>query len=144
MTNQEPTGTLPALLPNTLDHQCLDARINQEAARSHPLWIFRYITKNYHTNWTIKLDAKHNITEEIERQLVMGFCNLPPESKFLLEIDTSELLSSTIKSQQYCMYAIDAMQTAGERATKLSSGKTTSWNEIMSNGKFNYLPTQTP
>ena len=78
--------------------------------------------------------------KEIERQLDMGLCNLPPESKCLLEIDTSELLSSTIESQQYWLYAIEAVQTAGEQAMKLSRRTTTSRNAIMSDGKFNYLP----
>ena len=32
MTNQEPTGTLPALLPNTHGHQHLDDMVNWETA----------------------------------------------------------------------------------------------------------------
>ena len=92
----------------------------------------------------IKLDAKQDIMKEIERQLDMGLCNLPPESKCLLKIDTSELLGSTIESHQYWYYVIEAMRTAGKRAMKLSGGNTTSWNEIMSNGKFNHLPAQCP
>ena len=92
----------------------------------HLQWIFRNITKYHHMNRTIKLGAKQDIMKEIERQLDMGLCNLPPESKCLLEIDTSELLSSTIESQQYWLYAIEAAQTAGEQAMKLSRGTTTS------------------
>ena len=65
---------------------------------THSQWIFRNITKHHHTNGTFKLDAKSDIMEEIEFQLDMGLYNLPPESKCLLEIDTPELLSSTIES----------------------------------------------
>ena len=82
--------------------------------------------------------------KEIEHQLDMGLCNLYPESKRLLEIDTPELLSSTIESQQYWLYAIEAATTVGELSMKLASRKATSWNEIMSNEKFNYLSTQSP
>ena len=74
----------------------------------------------------------------------MGLCNIPPERKCVLEIDTSEPQSSIIKIQQYWLYAIEAAQTVGEQARKLPRGKTTSWNEIMSDNKFNYLPTQSP
>ena len=47
-------------------------------------WIFHNITKHHHTNGMIKLDAKQDIMEYIEQQLVMGLCNLPPGRKCLL------------------------------------------------------------
>ena len=95
-------------------------------------------------NGTIKLDAKQDITKEIDHQLDMGLCNLPTESKCLLEIDTTELLGSTTESQEYWLYAIDTTRTAGERAMKVSGEKTTSWNKIMLSEKFNHLSTQYP
>ena len=39
--------------------------------------------------------------KEIEQQLDMGLYNLPPESKCLLELDTTELFLSKNESQQY-------------------------------------------
>ena len=74
----------------------------------------------------------------------MGLCNLPPESKCLLEIDTSELLDGKIESQQYWLYAVKATIIAGERALKLSSNKTASWKDITKNEKFINLPTFNP
>ena len=42
------------------------------------------------------------------------------------------------------MYAVKVARIARERALKLSSGKTASWNNIMKNGKFINLPTHDP
>ena len=82
--------------------------------------------------------------KKIERQSDMGLCNLPPESKCMLEIDTSELLNSKIDSQQYWLYAIKAAIPAGSRALKLLEGKTASWNDIIKNNNFINLPTHNP
>jgi hypothetical protein len=117
--------------------------IEKLLALTHSQWIYRNITKHHHTNGTIKLEAKQDIMKEIERQLDLGLNNLPPESKFLLEIDTTDLMSSEIESQQYWLFSIEAARAAGERAMKLSKGKTTSWNDIMANGRFD-LPTSSP
>ena len=65
---------------------------------THPQWIFHNIIRHHHTNGTIKLSAKQDMMKEIKRQLNMGLYYLPPESKCLLEIDTSELLSSNVES----------------------------------------------
>ena len=81
--------------------------------------------------------------KEIERQLDLGLNNLPTDSKFLLEIDTTDLTSSEIESQQYWLFSIEAASAADERAMGISEGKTTSWNDIMANGKF-VLPTSSP
>ena len=77
--------------------------IEKLLALTHPQWIFRNIKKYRHTNGTIKLEAKQDVMKEIERQLDLGLCSLPPESKFLLEIDTLELITSDIESQQYAV-----------------------------------------
>ena len=53
---------------------------------------------HHHTNGTIELDAKQDIMKEIECQLEICLYNLYPESKFLLEIGTSELMASDIES----------------------------------------------
>ena len=50
--------------------------------------------------------------KEIKRQIDLGLSNLPPESKFLLEIDTSDLMSSKIESQQYWLFSIVAARAS--------------------------------
>ena len=65
-------------------------------ALTHSQWISRNITKHHHTNGTIRLEAKQDVMKEIERQLDLGLNNLPPKSKFLLEIDTTDPMSSEI------------------------------------------------
>ena len=89
-------------------------------------WIFLNITKYHHKNGTIKLDAKQDVIKEIKRQLDMGLCNLPTESKRLLKIDTSESLDSKIESQQYWLYKVKVDRIAGEGVLRLSSSKTAS------------------
>ena len=54
--------------------------IKKLLALTHSQWIFRNITKHHHMNGTIKLDTKQDIMKEIERQLEMGLCNLPPKA----------------------------------------------------------------
>ena len=81
--------------------------------------------------------------KEIERQLDLGLCNLPPKSKCLLKIDPADLLQQKVENQQYWLSAILAASIAGERVAKLMGGKTTSWKEIVKNGKFT-LPTHNP
>ena len=63
--------------------------IEKLLALTHSQWIFRNTTNHHHTNGTMKLDLNQDIMKEIKRQLEMGLCNIPPKSKFLLEIDTS-------------------------------------------------------
>ena len=67
---------------------------------THSQWILRNITKHHHLNRTIKLELKRDIMKETECQLGMGLCNLPTESKYLLEIDTSKLLDRKIEVQK--------------------------------------------
>ena len=43
---------------------------------------------SHHINGTIKLEAKQDVMKEIKHQLDLDLCNLPPENRFLLEIDT--------------------------------------------------------
>ena len=47
----------------------------------------------------LNVNVKQDIMKEIKTQLDMGLCNLSPESKCLLEIDTLELLDNKIKNQ---------------------------------------------
>ena len=53
-------------------------------------------------------------------------------------------MTGDIESQQYWLFAIDAKRAVGKHAILLSGGKTSSWNKIMSNGKFSHLPTISP
>ena len=71
---------------------------------------------------TIKLGTKKDIMKEIERQLNMVLYNLPLESKYLLEIDITELFQSKTKRQQYWLYTLEAATPAGERVTSSQKG----------------------
>ena len=116
--------------------------LEQLLSLTHSQWIFRNITKHHSTNGTIQLDRRESILKEIERQLNLGVGSLPPESRCLLEIDTSELSSRKTEDQQYWLYAIIAARQAGVRALELSKGKTASWEAIMKDKRFRYLPSQ--
>ena len=67
----------------------------------------------------------------------------PKKSKFLLKIDTLDLMNSEIENPQYWLFSIVAAWASGERAMKLLEGATSSWKDITANGKFT-LPTTPP
>ena len=79
---------------------------------THSQWIFCNITKHHHNNGVVKLETKQDITKEIKRQLNMRLYNLPPESKYLLKIDTSELLDRKLETSNigYMQWELPQLQ----------------------------------
>ena len=99
--------------------------INELLQLTHSQWIFRNITKHHQTRGTLHLKVREDILTEIERQLDPGLGSLPAESKFLLEIPSSELLERDTEKQQYWLYAIEAARTAATNALAASGGHRT-------------------
>ena len=103
---------------------------------SHGQWICRNLTKHHRTKGASVLQTKTDIMRETERQLNLGLESLPPEASCLLEIDPLALRSSNHFRQQYWLAAVTAARKAGKEASRLSKGKTTSWDEIRKNAEF--------
>ena len=108
---------------------------------THSQWIFRCITKHHSTNGTNVLNTKKEVFREIESQLEMGLEALPPEKQWLLEIDPFRLRDMSLPDQQYWLWAVEAAREAGGRALELTEGKTSSWKDVIHDGKFVDLPT---
>lgn len=118
--------------------------INELLQLTHSQWIFRNITKHHQTRGTLHLRVREDILTEIERQLDLGLGSLPAESKFLLEIPSSELLARDTEKQQYWLYAIEAARTAASNALAATGGETNSWETIKQNNGLAQLPTFNP
>ncbi len=67
---------------------------------------------------------------------------MPPECTWLLEIAPDALYSRRLEEQQQWLDAVVAARTAGERATQVSGGTTSSWNAIIKDGQFSHLPSR--
>ena len=114
--------------------------INKLLEISHSQWIYRNLTKHHASQGTIALKAREDLMKEVERQLNMGLDYLPPESRCLLEIDPADLFCRTTEKVQYWLNATLAARMAGERAMKLSGGKTASWLDIQRDDRYSHLP----
>ena len=87
-------------------------------------WIYRNITKHHHTNGTIKLVARRVVLKEIEQQLDKGLNNIPPECRWLFEIDPDAIYRRRLEEQQHWLDAVNAARMAGDRAATISDGAT--------------------
>ena len=110
---------------------------------THSQWIYRNITKHHHTNGTIKLAARRDVLKEIEQQLDQGLNNIPPECRWLLEIDPDTIYTRRLEDQQHWLDAVNAARSAGIHAAEISDGATSSWTAIVNDGQFSHLPTKT-
>ena len=61
----------------------------------------------------------------------------------MMEIDHTQLRRSLLREHQYWLWEVEVARQAGTRAEELMEGKTTSWKDIMKDGKFADLPTTT-
>ncbi|KAL7528887.1 hypothetical protein ACHAXR_002685 [Thalassiosira sp. AJA248-18] len=109
---------------------------------THAQWIFCYITKHHGSNGSLKLAAREEVLQEVERQLELGLESLLPESQFLLEIPYDTLYDMRTDNQQYWLYAIQAAWQAGQNALDKSKGA--SWSTVLDDDALNDLPTYTP
>ena len=100
-------------------------------------------------NGTIKLEAREDVLRDVVRQIDLGLGSLPPECKCLLEIPRASLFCLATDRQQYWLNAMTAAREAGARALKLTKGTSSSWVDIVKDGRFqtlgtyNKLPTDT-
>eukprot|EP00985_Skeletonema_marinoi_P011466 scaffold5463_cov155-Skeletonema_marinoi.AAC.7 len=60
--------------------------IDQLLTLTHTQWLCRNLTKHHKTMGTKALTAREEIQKEVEELLRMGFSELPPDSRCLLEI----------------------------------------------------------
>ena len=58
----------------------------------------------------------------------------------MLEVDIQQLQEYSLKDMQFWIHAVEAARSASLEATKVLGGATSSWNDIIKDGKFSYLP----
>ena len=107
---------------------------------THSQWIYRCITKHHKTKGTKVLAAREDLFQEIERLLDVGTEGVAPEDKWMLEVDIQQLQEYSLKDMQFWIHAVEAARSASSAAKKVSDGATSSWNDIIKDGKFSFLP----
>jgi hypothetical protein len=80
---------------------------------------------------TKALTARDEIQKEVEKQLSMGFSDLPSTSQCLLEISPEQLFEMGTSEKQYWLNAAEAARTAANNALHISKAQSNSWVEIM-------------
>ena len=110
----------------------------------HSQWIFECITKHHKTKDTKVLSSQQEVLRSIERQLNIGIASVLPENQWMLESNSTKLQSKLLSQQQYWLWAVEATRQVGTRAEELTEGKSSSWKNIIKDGKFDHLPRCTP
>ena len=110
---------------------------------THAQWIFCCITKHHRTKGTKVLANQQGVLRAIEQQLDMGMASVPPKDEWMMEIDHTQLRRNLLREQQYWLWGVEVTRQGGTRAEELTEGKSTSWKNIMKDGKFIDLPTIT-
>ena len=111
---------------------------------THSQWIYRCITKHHKTKGTKVLAAREDLFQEIKRLLDVGTEGVAPEDKWMLEVDIQQLQEYSLKDMQFWIHAVEAATSASSAAKKVSDGATSSWNDIIKDGKFSFLPKKVP
>lgn len=62
----------------------------------------------------------------------------------MLEVDIQQLQEYSLKDMQFWIHAVEAAMLSSSEAVKVSGGDTSSWNDIIKDSKFHYLPKKVP
>jgi hypothetical protein len=82
---------------------------------THGQWIYCNITKNHEKHGLMRTAERHKLLHKIDHYMHLPPNEVPAESKFLLEIDFTQLCHHSTEKQSYWMHAIRAAVTAGCR-----------------------------
>ena len=80
---------------------------------SHSQWLYRNFTLRETTRGYLRLKERQNILIKIDKLLDVNPNNIPPESRFLLEMDFDGLYRSSFEKQSYWVVAMKAAYQAG-------------------------------
>lgn len=83
---------------------------------SHNQWIFRNFTLHDKQRGYLQLQKRKDLLRELDRLIDTPPDEIPEGSRYLLELDYSELYTSSFESQSYWVLAMKAARRAGRRA----------------------------
>lgn len=83
---------------------------------SHGQWVLRNFTLHDQTRGYIRLRDRRQVLAEIDQLADVDPDLIPPDSRFLLEVDYSSLLRASFERQSYWVMAMKAARRAGRRA----------------------------
>ena len=75
---------------------------------SHNQWLVRNLHKHHHTKGIKARDSKKNLLDKIEKQLDLGSENIPPDDRWMLEMNHTSLLSNNDQELQYWLLEVEA------------------------------------
>jgi hypothetical protein len=82
---------------------------------THSQWIFRIFSLHDNINGYLYKKKAEEIALELESLAGLAPEDVPAKSRFLLEINFSDLNKSNVETQQYWILAINAALTAQQR-----------------------------
>ena len=97
---------------------------------THSQWIYRNVSKHRTTRGLSQQEAERHLDAKIECHHNIGFGSLPAKSHYLLEIPYQEVEALTRLGKQYWLLEVEEAWTRGEKALRISQGKTASWETI--------------
>ena len=90
---------------------------------THAQWIYRNVSLHDKDTGYLNLRKREEILREIDRLSEIEASQIPPESRYLLEIDYNELRASSMVRQSYWVYAIKAAKRAGRRGVRVTRSR---------------------
>ncbi len=84
---------------------------------SHCQWIFRNFTLHDKQRGYLRLQHCKDLLRELNKLINTPLDNIPEESRYLLELDYSELYNAPLERQSYWVLAMKAARQAGRRAS---------------------------
>ena len=88
---------------------------------SHSQWLFRNFTLHDQSRGYLRLQERRQVLAEIESLVDMDPDDVPPESRYLLEMDFTSLFRSSFERQSYWVRAMRAARRAGRRTAQQQS-----------------------
>ena len=82
---------------------------------SHSQWLYRNFTLHDTTRGYLRLKERQNVLIKIDKLLDVNPNNIPPESRFLLEMDFDGLYWSSFEKQSHWVVAMKAAYWAGRQ-----------------------------
>ena len=89
---------------------------------SHNQWILRNFTLHDKHRGYLRLQQRKDLLRELDRLIDTPPEEVPEGSRYLLELDYSDLYNSTFEHQSYWVLAMKAARRAGRRAKARQQG----------------------
>jgi hypothetical protein len=114
---------------------------------SHCQWIYRNFTLHDKQQGYLRLQQRKDLLQELDKLIDTPPDEVPEGSRYLLELDYSDLYNAPFERQSYWVLAVRAARRAGRRArthakasrrTRTSHSKRSSWPIMTRSPRYNF------